>query len=661
MAVIGTFGSFTTARLALYASQGSLNVTGNNIANINTKGYTRQRLDLVSLNATGQAKYANSFMVDVGYGVLCERTTQLRDPFLDIRYRDKNSQLGQVEAWQNGLDQLRATFDEVARGDEDFGIITNQLHELFQSIEDLDTRTGIDNYDELVRAEADILCQLLNTAAKDVEGLIQKQEGKLKDELNTANSLLTEIRDLNKQIREHSIYGDSALELRDARNVAIDELSRLMHINVEYSMERLDQYTEVEKLTITLADSKGEDGKPIKLVDGVFGTQIGILQHPVENLNPDYDPTDPAKNFKYIDDQGNLTNDIWYKTEKGDATQDLELADTYNDEKYLMQLQPLKDEDGRYMRDEHDQEITDPVNLDDTTLSGAIQAIREMLTEEGVFASKDDIAGDPKASGKRGIPYYIRALDSLAQKFASVMNEANQMDPAVVYRTDANGDFVDADGNVIQFDVTGGPKPINKADLVGWEKGECVELLDALKQQGVLEEEYDYYNGGVLFSNSGDSNDPTGITAKNISVSAGWQNTTTRMLRSKLPKGDGNSTANENINHFITLYDKKMTYMPKDVQGDAKSDKAFFQGTFREFFDNIGGTLATDGQVSNAKYIGYSTEALDLENSRQSISGVDLNEEATGMIQFSKSYSAACRLLTTLDSMLDKLINGTAV
>ena len=603
-----------------------------------------------SLNATGQAKYANSFMVDVGYGVLCERTTQLRDPFLDIRYRDKNSQLGQVEAWQNGLDQLRATFDEVARGDEDFGIITNQLHELFQSIEDLDTRTGIDNYDELVRAEADILCQLLNDAAKDVEGLIQKQEGKLKDELNTANSLLTEIRDLNKQIREHSIYGDSALELRDARNVAIDELSRLMHINVEYSMERLDQYTEVEKLTITLADSKGEDGKPIKLVDGVYGTQIGIRQHPVEN--PDYDPTvtDPdAPGFgKYL-------------TEDKKGTNDLELADTYNDEKYLMQLQPLKDEDGRYMRDAQDKEITDPVNLDDTTLSGAIQAIREMLTEEGVFASEDDIAGDPNATSKRGIPYYIRALDSLAQKFASVMNEANQMDPAVVYRTDANGDFVDADGNVIQFDVTGGPKPINKADLVGWEKGECVELLDALKEQGVLEEEYDYYNGGVLFSNSGDSNDPTGITAKNISVSAGWQNTTTRMLRSKLPKGEGNSTANENINHFITLYDKKMTYMPKDVQGDAKSDKAFFEGTFREFFDNIGSTLATDGQVSNAKYIGYSTEALDLENSRQSISGVDLNEEATGMIQFSKSYSAACRLLTTLDSMLDKLINGTAV
>ena len=38
---------------------------------------------------------------------------------------------------------------------------------------------------------------------------------------------------------------------------------------------------------------------------------------------------------------------------------------------------------------------------------------------------------------------------------------------------------------------------------------------------------------------------------------------------------------------------------------------------------------------------------------------MDLNEEATSMMQFSKSYAAACKLLTTLDSMLDKLINGT--
>ena len=83
MAVMGTFSSFTTATLAIYASQSSLNVTGNNIANINTKGYTRQRMDLVSLYNAGEARYANAFNLNIGYGVLCQGVNQLRDPFLD--------------------------------------------------------------------------------------------------------------------------------------------------------------------------------------------------------------------------------------------------------------------------------------------------------------------------------------------------------------------------------------------------------------------------------------------------------------------------------------------------------------------------------------------------------------------------------------------------
>lgn len=132
------------------------------------------------------------------------------------------------------------------------------------------------------------------------------------------------------------------------------------------------------------------------------------------------------------------------------------------------------------------------------------------------------------------------------------------------------------------------------------------------------------------------------------------------MLQSTLPKKEnGNTTANDNINHIISIYDKEFTYLPESGRSDAASDKEFFKGSFEEFFDNIQDTLALEGRVSNATYVSYSTESLDLENSRLSVSGVDLNEEATSMMQFSKSYSAACRLLTTLDSMLEQLINNT--
>ena len=69
----------------------------------------------------------------------------------------------------------------------------------------------------------------------------------LEDTVKSVNSCLTRIRDLNEQIRTHEIYGDNALELRDARNLAIDELSKYMKIDVTYSKEKIDQYTEVEK------------------------------------------------------------------------------------------------------------------------------------------------------------------------------------------------------------------------------------------------------------------------------------------------------------------------------------------------------------------------------------------------------------------------------
>ena len=111
MAVIGTFGQFTTARLAIYASQASLSVTGNNIANINTDGYTRQRMDLVSLYYTGQGKYANIFNTNVGYGVLTRGATQLRDPYLDIRYRNEAAKLGASDEKYDGLYQIGSILD----------------------------------------------------------------------------------------------------------------------------------------------------------------------------------------------------------------------------------------------------------------------------------------------------------------------------------------------------------------------------------------------------------------------------------------------------------------------------------------------------------------------------------------------------------------------
>lgn len=742
MAVIGTFGQFTTARLAIYASQASLSVTGNNIANINTTGYTRQRMDLVSLYSTGQGKYANIFNTNVGYGVLTRGATQLRDPYLDIRYRNENAKLGASEETLDCLYQISSILDEVGKGTGDlkgYGVIEAQLGLLKKALENQNTHAGSEEYDNLVRSAANVLCTYFNKAADDLADIKEHKVNELNESISDINKLLTNIRDLNVQIRTQGIYGEKALELRDARNVALDQLSKYMHINVEYSMERIDQFTEVEKLTVTIANSKGPDGEPIKLVDGIYGGQITMPgTMPEENPNADnkaiLDAMEQARKIaeaagatkeeiaaeveaaradkektlgKYLMADGVTATDDITKA-KGYSNYDSEDPTAEDKNRYLLQVEQLVDQRGRVMKDKNEPSgKSEIVTLGDTTLcgksddplrgdstpAGTLQAIREMLTRKGEYSSPEDQKLDPNCTTKRGLPYYQAALDNLAQKFAAVFNKENQLPASTVYKNDGIN-FFDADGNTLRYtdangqlqDITldmvtrvvtdkdGKPvlgddgQPLSEPLNTPEEIARAAECLNILRQKGEKVDGYGYYQGGVLFSNRGDNDDPTGITAANISVSDSWDNHSVRILntkeKSKVSAETGemsHTTARDNISHFISLFDQKMDYLASESRENATlSDLPVHKGSFREVFTAISGTLGNDKQAIAGKVENYTVSALSLENNRQSVSGVDLNEEATSMMQFSKSYSAACRLLTTIDSMLDTLINGTA-
>ena len=847
MAVIGTFSQFTTARLAIYASQASLSVTGNNISNINTPGYTRQRMDLVSLYSTGQGKYANIFNTNIGYGVLTNGASQLRDIYLDIRYRNENTKLSANDEKLDGLYQIGNILDEVGKGTGDlegFGVIEAQFGEFIKMLnKGENTFYGAEEYDDLVRSAASTLTAYFRKAASDLQDIKVNKVNELRESISEVNKLLTRIRDLNVQIRTQGIYGDKALELRDARNLAIDQLSSYLPIDVTYSMERIDQFSEVEKLTITIKGSQGPDGQPIKLVDGIYGGQLTMPEY-MPTVNPEYnyeqmmkainDAKAAAMAEPLLGNDNNVLDSIWesgiwkkagYSTEDLNALQaavekamddaeakaraeaaaktdppataeeiaaavaaarnraaesalrpayvsaagkaaeydecengngkyllsddqttnswDVAVADAlkkiYNfdensplDEKslYMLRVEQLVDQRGRVMDDPNDPSgksqaialddtafcakildaTSDPTRVDSNAL-GSIQAIREMLTRKGEYSTAEDIERDAYATNKRGIRYYELALDSLARKFAEVFNAANQIPLETVYGLidentqtvdldqpilDANGvQLKDANGNDLFWkDVLeevpllgddGQPIPIlnddgtPKLDANGKPMVQTQyqfrtdtaskAVVEQVRREAAKAPGYSYYNGGVLISNRGDNNDPEGITAANISVSYSWSNHSVRLLNTKRPAqvdGDdietSHSTLRDNISHMIALFDTKWDYDAHDVypNADPANTLPVFHGSFREVFTAIGSTLAEDYNATAGKVENYSISTLNLDNDRLSVSGVDLNEEATSMMQFSKSYSAACRLLTTIDSMLDTLINGTA-
>ena len=264
-----------------------------------------------------------------------------------------------------------------------------------------------------------------------------------------------------------------------------------------------------------------------------------------------------------------------------------------DDDNYNIQLYALRDADGK----KNDKD-TDPVKLGVNDLYGSLQARREMLTESGEYTTKDTVDKvDKNAAVKRGIPYYRHALDSLARELAKEMNALNNVKDATI-------------------------------------PGE-----------------------GNLFSIGSDTNDTTdakgqGITAANISVSKGWREGSISMIPSQDPGASSGDTSN--LAAFLSLFEKTVKFDPTTLVGDAVGSP--YEGTFEDMLLHIQSTLAEDQMSTSSVYNNYAITANEIYTDRDSLSGVDLNDEAANLMVYQKAYTAACRLMTTLDEALDSLL-----
>ena len=181
-------------------------------------------------------------------------------------------------------------------------------------------------------------------------------------------------------------------------------------------------------------------------------------------------------------------------------------------------------------------------------------------------------------------------------------------------------------------------------------------FADEKERDAFLNANGGYRLGKPLFTSVGGKDVETGINAGNISISHSWSTgpQVVNSFVSNSKTGIG-TTDSSNIGHMLVLLGQKMKFTP-----DGKADP-MFEGTFNQMWDNLGTVLGNDMMTTNTMLNTYQTSSLNLDMSRDSVSSVDLNDEAANLMQYSKSYSAACRLMTTLDTVLEKLIDGTGV
>ncbi|MFC0212909.1 flagellar hook-associated protein FlgK [Paenibacillus chartarius] len=223
-----TFHGIETARRSLFTQQAALNTTGHNIANANTEGYSRQRVNMQASLAIDTPGFTrNNVPGQLGTGVEFASITRVREKFLDDQFRNENKSLGSWEIQADTLDKLETIMNEPSEN----GIRT-VMDEFWKSWSDLSKNPEDVTGRKILRENAMALADAFNQVSKQLSDLNSDLTTNIGVKATEINSMITTIASLNAQIVKVEGMGDSANDLRDQRDLLTDNLSKIVNITV---------------------------------------------------------------------------------------------------------------------------------------------------------------------------------------------------------------------------------------------------------------------------------------------------------------------------------------------------------------------------------------------------------------------------------------------
>jgi flagellar hook-associated protein 1 FlgK len=275
-----TFYGYSIAASALQASQAGLDVVGQNIANVNTAGYTRQALEQSeAYYTTGPYQYAAITATVSGQGVSVDSISQLRDAFLDSRYRQANAKLGTQTATLEVLQSVENVLDETQN--DGLGVM---LADLYAQLETLSGNAGDVEFASLVRSSAQKVVEILGQYADQLSDIRDQQVYDLEVIAGDINAITSKIQELNTAIQNETLRGSVSNTLLDQRNLLLDQLSGYVDITVT---QHGDGTLSVQTGDLYLVDAANgtrtevaidATGSSISLTDASDGTAIEVTQ-----------------------------------------------------------------------------------------------------------------------------------------------------------------------------------------------------------------------------------------------------------------------------------------------------------------------------------------------------------------------------------------------
>ena len=535
------------AKSALLANQTALRATANNIAKINTPGYSRQRVNLSSA-----VPVLEGYTV-FGNGVGVDGIERVYDRFLQTQIIDANISKGMHDSRYEALMRLESIFNDT-RG---MGLETT-LNEFFNALNDVaGDPQGLPSRFALM-AKAEALSDRINSIDMRIRDEIGIIESNISSTVDTINDLTARIGEINGRIAALESFGE-ANELRDQRDFLILELSQNIDIFV----------IEDEAGFSNIMTTRGTS-----LLLGVTQTKLSVQSNPDNNGY-----------FDIMAGQYNMTENIRSGKLKG-------LLDVRDDNLHVT-LEKLNRLSASLIK-EFNYLHSSGIGLDGSTgldffnpLSPIARAGAQNTGSAMAVSSIYDLS--------------LITLDEYEIKFSdpNTFNIINLTNSTVVSSGNAYASGANIDFEGVRFVITDSPNPPDAGDTFRIKTTENVSRNFALSLSDA--------------NSFAAAEDPLALPGDNINVLA--------------------------------------------MISAIEANHAEIGGvTFSSYYLSIVSEIASDTAFANTNSKAQAVVLRELENFRESISGVSMDEEGINLIKFQHAYEAAAKVITTVDSMFDTIL-----
>lgn len=601
------FFGLTIAGSGLRASNAALNTTANNIANAQTTGYSRQQV-------TQQAYQALRTFTTygcAGAGVETIAIERVRDNFYDVKYWNNNSKYGEFSAKQYYMRTIEDYFND--DGTSGFVTIFNKFSAALQSVT---TNASADTAKKQFIASAKSLTDYFNNMYGNLQELQKDVNLEIQQSVDRINAIAEKLATLNKQINVIELSGTTANELRDQRELLIDQLSEIVDVEAEempiYDSNDPNRVTGANRYVVRIAGGQ-------LLVDGNDYRELTYVARSAEEK---INQTDADGLYKIMWENGNE-----FKTNTsligGKLKGLIEMRDGNNGSYFHGKVTNVGTDtveitvDQEFLKKMQECSLSDTggeINIGNTiyyykdwqfdgkdTYTFTLDTDPDRMPPSGMPQTNVD-AKVSSAYRYQGIPYYMEQMNAWIREFADKVNEIF-----------TNGLDVNENPGCIFFTGTtpNGDRQYDENDFAST-KG--------------------YYY----------------ITAGNFTINQELLDNADRLGTRSKNSETGEVEEFGQITELITLLNSKEKFN-------------FRNGSANQMLEIILADVGLNASEANTFYDTYKGLQNSIDNQRCAISGVDEDEEAVNLVKFQNSYTLASKMIQTLTEVYDQLILRTGV